>query len=679
MAFLHVMIPSRSFCDTPALTEEDSSDESEDSALSAPATLDTHNSLETLHKTEVVYPASSSEQKTTDAPGSTTIVTSTEIKVGGFRTLDDLLSYVRGFFITNDRNYTYVGLRGFGSLGGYNSPILLLVDGHKVNDNIYGEFYSGEGCIVEMDMIDHVEIIRGPASVLYGNSAVFGVINIVTKKGKDVNGVILSGQGGSLNTVGGGVLSGGETSSGLQWTLQGTAYYSGGNASLYFPEWDDPSTNNGIALNCDGENSQHAFLNLSLEDWGFEAALMHRYKCIPTGVYGTDFNNPDNFTEDTDCFAELKYRHGDPETGQWLGRLSIDMADYTGNYVVSGLPNIDYGDGAWATGGLSYVFTPLYRNKVTLGVEGIDNFEQYQKNYNPGMEPFLNDSPQSTQWSLYAQDEMKIRANLVLELGGRYEYISTTGGQFVPRGALIWDPVQTTVLKFVAGEAYQAPNAFQLYYDDQGPPGNPNPNATQDENTGLKNEVFETYEFDLEQSLLLNHRVLFSLFHYVGENLIIGVPESSNVNIYENIGHESLDGLEFEYQYQNAGGIQGRLSWGYQRIQDDTTGQILPFSPQNLGKANLQIPIDAKHLTIQGECQFTGASDGTTGTWVPDSTIFNLKFYSPHFIWDNLEANLAFYNLFNTAYYDPVNDNDFPLQSIQQNGLVIWGKLAYKL
>ena len=680
---LYFLAPAISWSASPAPSDDDASNDADISATPVATDVTGSNSLENLHKTEVVYTAATSEAKTTDALGSTTIITSTEIKVGGFRTLDDLLSYVRGFFITNDRNYSYVGLRGFGSLGGYNSPILLLVDGHKINDNIYGEFYSDEAAIVDMDTIDHVEIIRGPASVVYGNSAIFGVINVVTKQGKDLKGMILSGQGGSLDTVGGGVLDGGQTDSGLQWTLQGSAYYSGGNASLYFPEWDTPgnNVNNGIAQNCDGENAQHAFLHLILNDWSLETALMHRYKQIPTGEYGTDFDNPNSFTEDTDFFTELNYRHGDPEQGQWRGRLSLDMADYTGNYIVSGITNLDNGDGAWATGSLQYVFTPFYRNKFTLGAEFIDNFEQWQKNFNLGMEPYLNDAPQSTQWSFYAQDEIKLRTNLLLCLGGRYEYFSTAGGQFVPRGALIWDPVQSTVLKLVAGEAYAAPNAFQLYYDDLGPPNNPNPNASQDENANLKNEVFETYEFDLEQALNQNHRVLFSLYHYVGENLILGVPEANNpnVNVYENIGHNSLNGLEFEYQYTNASGIQGRLSWAYQRDQDDTTGQVLPFSPQNLGKANLQVPIDARLLTVQGECQFTGSSKGTSGVWVPDATIFNLKFYSPHFIWENVEANLTFYNLFNTAYYDPANDNIYPLQSIQQNGLVIWGKLSYKL
>ncbi len=674
LAFLHVMAPSVSWCAPKTAVEDDSSDDSEDATAPTSPNDDLSKKLEVLHNTEVVYASSKSEQQTTESPGSTTILTSSEIKVGGFRTLDDLLNYVRGFFVTSDRNYTYVGLRGFGSMGGYNSRILLLVDGHKINDNIYGQFYSGHDSPVDMDMVDHVEIIRGPASVLYGNSAVFGIINVITKKGKDVNGLVLSAQGGSLDTIGGGALYGGITDSGLQWTLEGSAYDSGGNANLYYPEYDNPSTNHGIAHNCDGENSQHGFLSLNLADWVLEAGIMNRYKTIPTGVYETAFNNPNNYTNDTDFFSEINFRSGDPESGQWLGRLHLDVADYTGNYVSAstGIPNIDIGDGAWLGAELQYVFTPFYRNKFTLGGEFIDNFEQFQKNYDLGGATYLDDSRQSTQWSLYAQDEVKLLSNIFLNAGGRYEYFSTTGGQFVPRSALVWEPCRTTVLKLVAGEAFRAPDAFELYYSDNG--------NSQAANPALQNENFETYEFDWEETLLTNHRVLLSLYHYIGENLILMVPVTvgSSVDINENIGHVSLNGLEVEYQYQNTGGIQGRLSWAYQRAQDDLTGQVLPDSPQNLGKASLQVPLDAKHLTVAGECQFTAASYGFNDVWAQDYTIFNLKLYSPHFIWENMEANLDFYNLFDTRYYQPVA-NEFQQLTLQQDGLVIWARLGYKL
>jgi iron complex outermembrane receptor protein len=86
---------------------------------------------------ETVSGASRYEQKVTQAPASVSIVTSDEIKKQGYRTLAEVLESVRGLYVTDDRNYSYLGVRGFGRPGDYNSRVLLLVDGHRLNDNIY--------------------------------------------------------------------------------------------------------------------------------------------------------------------------------------------------------------------------------------------------------------------------------------------------------------------------------------------------------------------------------------------------------------------------------------------------------------------------------------------------------------------------------------------------------------
>src|SRR5690242_14964973 len=82
----------------------------------------------------VVFSASKIEQKSTEAPSSTTVITSEEIKRYGYRTLGDLLASVQGFYVSYDRNYQFLGTRGV-NLGDFNSRILLLVNGHRVNNN----------------------------------------------------------------------------------------------------------------------------------------------------------------------------------------------------------------------------------------------------------------------------------------------------------------------------------------------------------------------------------------------------------------------------------------------------------------------------------------------------------------------------------------------------------------
>ena len=105
----------------------------------------TEMSLEALMTLQVasVYGASKYLQKETDAPGLVTIVTAEEIQRYGYRTLADILRSVPGLTVTSDRNYTYLGVRGFGRPGDYNTRVLLLVDGHRLNDNIYDNAPSG--------------------------------------------------------------------------------------------------------------------------------------------------------------------------------------------------------------------------------------------------------------------------------------------------------------------------------------------------------------------------------------------------------------------------------------------------------------------------------------------------------------------------------------------------------
>ena len=100
-------------------------------------------------------------------------ITAEEIARYGYRTLADILRGVRGMYVTDDRNFSLLGMRGFAKPGDYNSRILLLVNGHRVNDNVFGQAEIGAEFGIDPAMFERVEIIRGPASSLYGDSAFF--------------------------------------------------------------------------------------------------------------------------------------------------------------------------------------------------------------------------------------------------------------------------------------------------------------------------------------------------------------------------------------------------------------------------------------------------------------------------------------------------------------------------
>jgi iron complex outermembrane receptor protein len=114
------------------------------SAATTPPIDPTELPLDQLVKMEVptVEAASKYKQKTTEAPSSVTIVTADEVKRYGYRTLAEILRSAPGLYTSNDRDYTMLGVRGFNSAD-FNSRVLLLVDGHRINNSLSDSAYIG--------------------------------------------------------------------------------------------------------------------------------------------------------------------------------------------------------------------------------------------------------------------------------------------------------------------------------------------------------------------------------------------------------------------------------------------------------------------------------------------------------------------------------------------------------
>ncbi len=179
-----------------------------------------------------VYTASKYEQSISRAPASVSIVTSDDIRKLGLRTLAGVLQSVRGVYVPYDRTYSYLGIRGFQRPGDYNSRVLLLVDGHRLNENLYGAFLLGTEAVPDVDLIDRVEVIRGPSSSLYGESAFLGVVNVITKRGRQLNGFEVSGEVASFDTYYGRLSFGQKFDNETEVLLSASWYDSAGHESL---------------------------------------------------------------------------------------------------------------------------------------------------------------------------------------------------------------------------------------------------------------------------------------------------------------------------------------------------------------------------------------------------------------------------------------------------------------
>lgn len=129
-----------------------------------------------------VSSASRYPQKIGEAPSAAVVVDANEIRAHGHRTLADILRGMPGLYVSNDHSWSYLGVRGFSRPGDYNTRVLLLVDGYRVNDNIYNQAYVGNEFLIDVDMIARVEFIPGPGASAYGDNAFFGVINVVPNR-----------------------------------------------------------------------------------------------------------------------------------------------------------------------------------------------------------------------------------------------------------------------------------------------------------------------------------------------------------------------------------------------------------------------------------------------------------------------------------------------------------------
>ena len=629
-------------------------------------------SIEDLMKIEIpsVYGASKHEQKVTEAPSSVSIVTAEEIKKYGYRTLADILRSIRSFYITYDRNYSYVGVRGFNRPGDYNTRILLLIDGHRINDNVYDSIFVGTESILDVDLIERVEIVRGPSSSIYGANAFFAVINIVSKQGRNLKGLEVSGDAGSFYTYRDRLTYGDQFRNGLEALFSGTFYHSKGDQHLFFKEFDNPATHYGVFENGDEDRFHSFFSNVSFKDFKLQGAYVSRRKGIPTGSYGTDFNDPDNRTTDAHGYLDLKYEHNFDDRLDLMARVYYDDYYYHGDYVYRSVLNEDSAWGKW-WGGEVKLFKTLFRNhKVTLGGEFKDNFRQDQQNYDE--QPYLlrlDDKSRSNNWGVYVQDEFSILKNLILNAGVRHDQYSTFGGTTNPRIALIYNPFEKTSIKLLYGKAFRPPNVYELYYSDNG--------ISMKSNRSLKPETIQTYEIVCEQNIGKYLYATSSLFYYKIINLISQTMDPSDgLLVFNNLERVKAKGIELELGGKWPNGLGGRVSYTLTKTKNLEMVETLTNSPEHLVKFNLIYPLMKEKVFLGVEEQYTSKRKTLSGKEANAFFITNLTLFSQN-VMKGLDISASVYNLFNRKYSDPGSAEHLQ-DLLKQDGQTFRFKLTYR-
>jgi iron complex outermembrane receptor protein len=618
-------------------------------------------SLEELSNIQV-YSASKHMQSASEAPASVTVVTADEIQKYGYRTLADILQNTRGFYVTNDRDYSFVGVRGFGRLGDSNNRILVLIDGHRINDNVFGEPYLGTEFLVDVDLIERVEIIRGPSSSLYGADAFFAVINVITRKPPQLKGVELSFAPASFGTYDGRASYGGRYR-GIDMLLSGTFYNSQGQ-TLFYPQFDSPATNYGMTRNTDYESFQHILATISFRGFTLQGLFSARDKGVPTAYYGALFNDPRTQNYDYHQYLDLSYQHSIGEKWDLTARTSYDQARLQAPVAYStGLPDgsttVDTYSfrGAWSDSEAKLSTTLLEKHKITVGTEITDNVRQDQADYAALSNVFVADPASSTSWALYGQDEFAIIHNLTLSAGLRYDRYSNFGGTTNPRLGLIYHPFHPTTLKLLYGTAFRAPEPFELTPDF----------ALFDNNLRLKPETIRSVEGVVEQTFGQHLTLSGSVLHNRISDLITLEPNPSDGHtLYENFERADATGVEVELDGHLASGVQGKASYTYTDTEQLITRQILANSPQHLGKLSLIYPVVQRRLFASLDAQYTSPVQTLVGNTVSGYSVFNVTLLG-HTLGKHLDLSTSIYNILDKKYFNPGRPEDVQ-DAIQQDG-----------
>lgn len=610
-------------------------------------------SLEDLLAVEVdtVEGAARHVQRTTEAPASVTVLTASDIEMFGWRTLADALKSVRGFHMTYDRNYSYIGVRAFGRPTDYNNRLLVLIDGHRLNDSIYDGALMGTEFPIDLSLIERIEVIRGPGSALYGTSAFLAVVSVVTKKGAQVGAPQLSVTGASLGTYRVEASQGWSSKDGKDGLLSVSRYDSQGQQRLYFPEFAD--TAGGIVERLDGDRSTKLFGSARLGRVSVQGLYSTREKHVPTASWDTTFGDPRYVTSDNRGWASLGVT-GVSQGFTLRARAYVDHYRYVGDFPAATLSS----DGAAsnAFGGELVARRVFGRHAVTMGLEPRFNVRQDQWNGDDAA-MLLDDRRSSGELAFYAQDEIALGRRLSAVLGGRVDWWSLRGGTGRPRLGLVYRTETDTALKVLYGEAYRAPNLYELYYFDDA--------TTRTSDLALHPEVVRTVEVVAERRVGRRVRVAASVYDTRIAGLIDPLVSDDGTVQYANLEPARSTGVELEGEGRWPSGLMVRGSLAVQRARSDQQ-RPLSNAPGQLGTAQVAMPFLRRQVVLGADTTFTSWRTAVGGERLPAYWLTSVTAtYKPLRVPIVLGASL--YNLFDADYSHPVGV-EFRQAALRQDG-----------
>ena len=320
--------------------------------------------------------------------------------------------------------------------------------------------------------------------------------------------------------------------------------------------------------------------------------------------------------------------------------LDVDEEDeYTGD-VVDGF---DDALARRAGGEVQFQWDTGPANRLVLGVEYQHHFRNsylYQDDY----AVYTDFDVPSSSFSLYAQDAYQLLRPLAVTLGLRYDHYTSAGSAASPRVAFVLTPSPRSTFKLLYGEAFRAPTAYELYYDD--------PLGGIKCNPDLRAERIRTAELVWEQAFSRTVSGSASLYRYGMRGLIDQATDPADSLLqYQNAGRATARGLEVALQARLSPSLRGYASYALQHAHEADEHEVLSNSPARLAKGGLAFGLLAG-WSGSTELRYESGRRTVAGTRTAPFVLADLSVHTTRFF-DRLRVSASVRNLFGTSYALP--------------------------
>lgn len=580
-----------------------------------------------------------------DSPAVVTVISGEEIRNVGARDLLDILMLVPGFFVGAD-TLGVVG-PGFRGLWGHEGKILLIIDGKEMNELLFSSMQLGSEIPVEL--IERVEVVRGPGSVIYGGSAELAVINVVTRSlqgASDVNATVTYGQMPGADSFGSGYGRRRVTLSGryIFDAVPGLSTFASASIGQAQRSVRTYTDNLGTAASLEGNSD----LNLALLQFGvgykdFQASVLYHHLATTT-ISGFGQVLPAAIPVTFDAIhGELVGAVRPDARLEIVPRLNV-------TYQVPWRAGADTGAAYYdksarrIRGRLLGRWAALDQLQVTAGGDAIFDHAQLEAPQGAGSQVPFGTSP-SIDYQTFAGYVELFSENPIVNAsaGARYDHHSTVGGALVPRVVLLRSFGKVS-LKGLFSLSFRGPGIENI-------------------NLGMniRPERTRVFEFEGAVDVTSQQRLSANVF-----DMTIDAPIAYAAESYLNLGKQGTRGFEASYRFRNPiVRMEANYSFYIPSASTDAPNYVVPghseqflAAPAHRGsvRANFRpwdgIGISPSAILI-GPHYARGAPDANgaqTALGIPAQLLANLFVYADNVGTRGLRLGLGIYNLFGANY-----------------------------